>query len=550
MTQLRFRILAVLATIGLAGVIVAVQPAGAAEPQAKHVLLISVDGLHATDLAWYVKKHPDSALGMLVADGVSYTNAETPFPSDSFPGMVGQVTGGNPKTTGIYYDDTWNHALLPAGTTKCAGVAPGVEVTYFEQLDKNPLSIDAGQGLAGLPDSILNLTSDPNQLIDPSQLPVDPATCKPVYPNQYLKVNTVFEVARAAGLRTAWSDKHPAYQILSGPSGTGVQDFFTPEINSNASVSGAADWTKDNALTQIYDGYKVQAVINEINGFDHSGKTKVGTPAIFGMNFQTVSTAEKLPGGGYQTDGVTPSAMLEGALDYINDKLAAMQAAIKHRGLQGSTTIILSAKHGQSPDTPSALTRINDGHIIDDMNAAWNKAGNTGTLVAFAVNDDGWLMWTTDGTQKEADFAKAFLAGYNGNGTGSDGKAKATDIFGNPKAYTSAGVDPNKIYAGAAAATFIGVPFGDPRVPDVIGVSQYGTVYTGGQGKIAEHGGDNPQDRDVALVVSGGDVAEGKVVTSSVETTQIAPTILDLLGLNPQSLQAVKTEGTKVLPEI
>ena len=43
-----------------------------------------------------------------------------------------------------------------------------------------------------------------------------------------------------------------------------------------------------------YDSYKVQAVLNEIDGYDHSRKTKVGVPAIFGMNFQTVSTAEKL----------------------------------------------------------------------------------------------------------------------------------------------------------------------------------------------------------------------------------------------------------------
>jgi Type I phosphodiesterase / nucleotide pyrophosphatase len=545
MNLIRLRVLAVLATLGLAGVVVAAQPAGADEAQAKHVLLISVDGLHQTDLAWYVRMHPDSALARLVHDGVNFTNAQTPFPSDSFPGMVGQVTGGDPKTTGIYYDDSYNRTLLPAGTTSCAGATPGVEVTYFEQLDKNPLSIDAGQGLAGLPDSILNLTGNPNTLIDTSQLPVDPKTCKPVFPNQYLKVNTVFEVARAAGLRTAWSDKHPAYQILGGKTNA-IQDLFAPEINSNASNTDGQDWTKDNASTQIYDSFKVQAVINEINGFDHSGKNKVGTPNIFGLNFQTVSTAEKLPNGGYHADGVTPSALLEGALGFINDQLAAMEAAIKHRGLEGSTTIILSAKHGQSPNTPSALTRIKDSKVIKDMNASWNAHGHTGDLVGFAVNDDGWLMWTADGTQAEADFAKAFLLAYNGNGTGSDGKATATDIQGNPKAYTSAGL--STVYSGAAAASFIGVPFGDDRAPDVIGIAQVGTVYTGGTGKVAEHGGDNPQDLDVALVVSGGDVPEGKTVTSSVKTIQIAPTILQLLGLNPSSLQAVQKQGTKALP--
>lgn len=538
MSRLRFRVLAVLATLGLAGVVVGAQPAGADENDSRHVILISVDGLHQTDLAWYVAKHPASALARLVHDGVDFTNAQAPFPSDSFPGMVAQVTGGNPKSTGVYYDDTWNHALLPAGTTSCAGVAPGVEVTYFEQLDKNPLALDAGQGLSGLPDSILNMTSNPLDVIDPTQLPVDPVTCKPVYPNQYLKVNTVFEVARAAGMRTAWTDKHPAYLILSGPSGKGVQDFFTPEINSQASVAGS-DYTKDNGLTQFYDSFKVQSVINEINGFDHSGRNRVGTPAIFGMNFQSVSTAQKLPSGGYEPDGITPSPLLETALNFVNDSIASMQAAVNRRGLDDRTTFIVSAKHGQSPDSPSALTRIDDGTIQDALNAAWRAAGHGSDLVAFAVNDDGWLMWTTDRSQAATDFAKSFLQHYSGTGN---------DIFGKPKPFTSAGLQPDKIYAGAEAAAFMGVPAGDPRVPDVIGIAQYGTVYTGGKGKIAEHGGDNPQDRDVALVVSGSGVDGGRTVTSSVETTQIAPTILGLLGLDPKALKSVQAEGTKVLP--
>ena len=78
----------------------------------KHVLLISVDGLHQQDLAWYVKTYPDSLLATLMRHGLEYSNAETPFPSDSSPGMVAQVTAGNPRSTGIYYDDTFNHDPL------------------------------------------------------------------------------------------------------------------------------------------------------------------------------------------------------------------------------------------------------------------------------------------------------------------------------------------------------------------------------------------------------------------------------------------------------
>lgn len=87
---------------------------------------------------------------------------------------------------------------------------------------------------------------------------VDPLTCQPVYPYQFLKVNTMFEVAREANMRTAWCDKHPAYDILNGPSGMGIQDLFTPEINSDAPTLGSpGDWASNNTLTQQYDSFKV-----------------------------------------------------------------------------------------------------------------------------------------------------------------------------------------------------------------------------------------------------------------------------------------------------
>jgi hypothetical protein len=541
------RVVRRLGAIGMLGAaLVAAPAAGAQAPAAaRHVLLLSVDGLHQSDLAWYVAHHPDSALAGLVSGGVEFTRAQTPVPSDSFPGMVAQVTGGNPASTGIYYDDTWNHDLLPAGTTSCAGVAPGAEVTYFEQLDRDPLALDAGQGLAGLPDSILSMTGNPDSVIDPSQLPVDPSTCQPIYPHSYLKVNTIFEVARAAGLRTAWSDKHAAYEILDGPSGAGVQDLFTPEINSDAPTEGTGtDWTADNARTQQYDSYKVQAVINEIDGFDHSGADAVGTPAIFGMNFQTVSTAQKLPQsdgltGGYLADGQTPGPLLSGALDYIDAKVGEMLAAIRARHLEQSTAIVLSAKHGQSPQTPSALTRIPDGPIIQGLDDAWQAAhpDATAPLVAFSVDDDGMLIWLNDRSPAATQFAAQFLLHHDGTGN---------DITGAPKPYTASGLA--RVYAGSAAAQYFGVPAGDPRVPDVFGISQYGVVYTGGHGKIAEHGGANPQDRDVPLVVSGAPVGHRAVIGAPVETTQIAPTILRLLGLDPRALDAVRIEHTRELP--
>jgi len=560
MAHLSRRSRTVLGSVGLAGLLgglalPATSALGAEDGgSTHHVLLISVDGLHQSDLAWYVSTHPDSTLAHLADRGVDYSNASTPFPSDSFPGMVAQVTGGNPASTGVYYDDTWNHDLIdPAKLSgianptpaDCAKLTPGVEVTYFEALDLNQHSIDAGQGLSGLPGSILQMTGQPRDVINAAALPVDPATCKPVYPHQYLKTNTIFEVARKSGLVTAWSDKHPAYEILDGPSGSGVQDFFTPEINSQAQgLPAGADWTTDNAKTQQYDGYKVQAVLNWIDGLDHSGAKQIGTPAIFGMNFQSVSTGEKLPvsggqAGGYLADGATPGPVLSGALDFVDRSLGQMVAEIHKQHLDGSTTIIVSAKHGQSPQNPAALTRIDDGAITSAINAAWAKIHpDNPNLIVFSVNDDGFLAWTSDRSPTATEFVRHWLLTHPATGN---------DINGNPVTNIPAS-GLTQVYAGAAAADLIGVPAGDPRVPDVIGIARYGTVYTGGQGKIAEHGGDNPQDRNVPILVAGPSTAHGRMNTAPVETTQIAPSILHLLNLNPNALQSVQQEGTPVLP--
>jgi len=527
----------------------------------RHVLLLSVDGLHQADLQWYVVQHPHSALASLVRHGTEFTGARTPFPSDSFPGLLGQVTGGNPRTTGVYYDVTYNHALVDPAASKDATPAPGVcthptlgaNVPFDESLDRDGSRLDAGQGLPNLPGSILRMTRNPTPLIDPTLLPIDPRSCTRVYPHSYLKVNTVFEVARAHGLRTAWSDKHPAYEILNGPSGRGVQDLFTPEINSSADQAGH-DWTQVNSLTRQYDHYKVEAVLNEIKGFDHSGRSRVGTPAIFGMNFQSVSTAEKLPvsdgqRGGYNATGKVPGPLLRGALDQVDREVGSMVTALKKAGRYGDTTVILSAKHGQSPMDSRSLKRIDDGTIIDQLNAAWlaQHPDEAQPLVPASLNDDGMLLWFSNGdrTKLADDFATAFLRRYKGTGTGADGKAKSTDVATRPVAYRSAGL--RAIHAGPAAARFFGTRVADPRVPDLIGVVQHGVVYTGKTKKIAEHGGNDPQDRDVPLVVSGPRIRHD-VRGGQVETTQIAPTILALLGLDPRALQAVTAEHTRTLP--
>jgi arylsulfatase A-like enzyme len=228
------------------------------------------------------------------------------------------------------------------------------------------------------------------------------------------------------------------------------------------------------------------------------------------------------------------------ALDYVNAQLQRMVNEIHHEGLTGSTAIIVTAKHGQSSQDPNLLRRIDDGAIITAINNAWNQhIGCTSSctpLIVAGTDDDLWQSYLSVKTQAAANFVKNYLWKHS---------APGVTYTGTTVSVLHSGL--MQIYAGKAAADFFGVPVSDPRHPDVFGRVQVGVVYTTGT-KIAEHGGDNPGDRDVPILVWAPGTVQNGSYNQSVETKQVAPTILALLGLNPQDLQAVQIENTSVLP--
>ncbi len=226
------------------------------------------------------------------------------------------------------------------------------------------------------------------------------------------------------------------------------------------------------------------------------------------------------------------------ALNYVSSAIGAMAAEIRAQGLAGQTAIIVSAKHGQSPTDPNDLARVPGGPIIDGINAAWTAARpGASDLVAFATDDDVMQLWLSDRSQAAADFVRSYLVTHSASGN---------DVNGNPVSVPASGL--KTVCAGAASAAYFGVPAGDLRHPDVFGIVRHGVVYTGGTGKVAEHGGADRQDRNVPILVVLPGPRDGRVVGAPVDTTQIAPTILDLLGLSPRDLQAVRIEPGPAWP--
>ncbi len=138
-------------------------------------------------------------------------------------------------------------------------------------------------------------------------------------------------------------------------------------------------------------------------------------------------------------------------------------------------------------------------------------------------------------------------------------KQAVISLHNNAKAIHADKLPPGTIFdSNITSGDELSDIFGDPRVPGSIAAARapdifiqpdHGVVYSGSKKKIAEHGGGSLDDTNVALLVAGASVEHHKV-DDLVHTTQIAPTILRALGLPAENLEAVRKEGTRVLPEL
>ena len=506
-----------------------VPPVQAQNSNIKHVLLISVDGLHALDVANYVGNHPKSALAELASHGITYSNARTPANSDSFPGLLALVTGGSPISHGLFYDVSYDRTLFDPTNTTCSGKG-GNTIVFDETIDvydSNNVSLN---------------------IIDPTKLPrgLVSGKCIPIYPHNAIRANTIFEVVKAAGGHTAWADKHPAYDLVNGPSGRGVDDLYTPEITN----APGFDATVSVVCTAQNDALKVQALIHQIHGLTHDGKPGAGVPTVFGMNFQAVSVGQKLEKdnsngscvadtdpkingqpGGYKNGSGTPTDVLAYGLSKTDQALGMMIQALKDEGLYDSTLFMVTAKHGQSPINPVKVNK--PGHFADLVAALPDAGTNTAALAiasaaacstgpcGFVQDDDIALIWLQDQSQ-----TKAVAAYLNAN-------AQALFI--------------DEVLANAEIKLKFNDPASDSRTPDILVQPIYGTIYTGSTKKNAEHGGFSFGDTNVGLIVSNPSL-RAQVIKTPVATSQVAVSILQSLGLDPTALRSVRVEHTLPLP--
>jgi hypothetical protein len=529
----------------------------------KHVLLLSIDGMHAVD--FYNCSHGIAGvndgnpycpnMAALSQTGINYVNVTSSRPSDSFPGLAAIVTGGSPKTTGMYYDVAYDRSLDPPAIKTGTGLAggsctpyalpTGTTTDYDQGIEYNDLALNGGA--PGAPPTEGGIAS-----IDPQRLVRDPqAGCAPVYPWNFVRVNTIFSVVHDAGGYTAWIDKHASYSFTAGPGGTGLNDYYSPEVDSNVidlpgvttaegvscnpirdkSAAGNV-WSASFENIQCYDALKVQALLNEIGGKTHNGAA-AQVPALFGMNFQSVYIGQSVfesgfGNGGYKNAAAEPSGALLGEIEFVDASIGQIISALMNANLYDDTLVIITAKHGESPidtsqyvadglDTPATLL----GPAIPFSESPLNTTG------IGATEDDVSVLWLKEGYSV----------------------TNAVQLLYKDAAEIGLG----EIYYGPSLALNYGVgglnPGEDPRSPDIVVTPNVGITYSTSTTMIGDHGGFAHDDTNVVMLVANPNLTAQTVYTG-VTTMQVAPTVVDVLGLKPGLLDAVRAEGTEVLPAV
>jgi arylsulfatase A-like enzyme len=265
------------------------------------------------------------------------------------------------------------------------------------------------------------------------------------------------------------------------------------------------------------------------------------------MNFQAASVGQKLAKdnfdsscnndpltgkvGGYLDGSGTPTDVLLYGLQKTDEALGSMIQTLKAQGIYDSTLFVVTAKHGQSPINP--LKTNKPGHFADLVATLPDAGSNPGGIAiahaaacstgacGFVQDDDIALIWLQNQSQTGA--VADFL------------NANANALF----------ID--EVMAGTELKLKFNSPATNSRTPDIIVQPLYGTIYTGSSKKNAEHGGFSFGDTNVGLIVSNPGF-HASVLKTPVATSQVAPTILRALGLDPSALKSVRAEHTEELP--
>lgn len=396
--------------------------------RAKYTLVVLLDAA----LPGMINSQDAPFITSLGTTGTHFTNVDSALPGDSITDITADLTGTFPTQSGMIYELFYDH--------------------HYQQtieLDETPI----------LPPGFTLKTA-----------------------GNLVKAETIFQAAKAAGLRTEFTAKYPAYSIENGPESLGP----SPSID----VLRTPTFANFTGTPQQYDEMNFEHMRNDIL----SGPNRPNLYVIYAV---APNTIEKQFGLG------TPE--IPQIISFEDNQIKETVNAFKQAGIYDQTDVIVTSDHGNTAVNtaiPDSGTGSIQQYLIDH-----------GIPVLQVTADQVYLVWLQNRAQTSA----------------------AISLLSSKSVRAQFGIrnilDQNDLRALHAAPP--------DRTPDFAvqpTIGQNGTpavVYTSPPlGKHVEHGGFNSSDTNVPLFVSGPGFNQGVTSNEHVYTMQIAPTIAHNMCLN------------------
>jgi arylsulfatase A-like enzyme len=215
-------------------------------------------------------------------------------------------------------------------------------------------------------------------------------------------------------------------------------------------------------------------------------------------------------------------------IEFVDASIGEIVSALKDAGLYDNTLIIVTAKHGESPIDPTMYVANGSNTPATLLGTAIPTSESPLTAGGIgATEDDVSVLWLAPGSSVTD--AVALLE-------------KNATAIGLGEIYYGPSLALNYNVAGLGA-------YQDSRSPDIIVTPNVGMTYSGNTAMIGDHGGFGHDDTNVMLLVANPRFTP-QTVSVTTRTAQVAPTILQALGMDPMALEAVSAEGTQTLPGV
>lgn len=414
--------------------------ASSSSSRAKYALVVLLDGT----LPSMITPQDAPFITSLGQSGVHYTNVTTAVPGDSITDITGDLTGAYPDHTGLIYETIYDRHY--------------------------------------------------NQVIELDETPILPPGFTLANAGNLVNAETLFQAAKAAGLRTEFDSKYPAYSIENGPASLGP----SPSID----VLRTPTFANFTGTPQQYDQMEFNAMRQDIL----SGPNRPNLYVIYAVSPNSIEKQ-------YGID----APQVAQSISFEDDQIKQTVDAFKQAGVYDQTDIVVTADHGNTA-VDTAIPDSGPGSIQQYLD-------DNGFPVIQATADQVYLVWLKDPTQAQG----------------------AINLLSSPTVKKQFGIDyilnQNQLRALHAAPV--------NRTPDFAiqpTIGEHGTpavVYTAPPlGKHVEHGGFNASDIQVPLFISGAGINQDGTNDEPALDMQIAPTLARTMCLN------LKTAELPPLPNV